>query len=215
MSRRSTLPSMFSMTSILSDTFAPPRIATNGRSGDSSACPRYCSSCSISRPAAARWQVVRDALDRRVRAVRRAERVVHVAIGQRRERLRERRVVLLLFGVEAQVLEQRHARAPGRATCCDRASRRRRRRSRRRTPPACRAARRGGRRPAAGSTAGSAFPSAGRGGSRGRRSRRARARTGSSAATRGSACRRRSAPSFSGTLKSTRMKTRLPSRSRS
>ena len=41
MSSRSTLPSRFSITSILSDTFAPPRIATNGRSGDSSAWPRY------------------------------------------------------------------------------------------------------------------------------------------------------------------------------
>jgi hypothetical protein len=52
MIRRSTLPSMFLMTSILSDTFAPPMIATNGRSGDSSAWPRYLSSCSIKRPAA-------------------------------------------------------------------------------------------------------------------------------------------------------------------
>ena len=118
MIRRSTFPSRFSMTSILSDTFAPPRIATNGRSGDSSAWPRYCSSFSISSPAAGRstWCVI--ALDRGVRAVRRAERVVHVAIGERRQRLRERRVVLLLFGMEAQVLEQHDTACARCATCC-------------------------------------------------------------------------------------------------
>ena len=77
------------MTSILSETLAPPRIATNGRSGASSAWPRYLSSCSISRPAAALATMMRDALDRRVRAVRRTERVVHVEIGQRGERRRE------------------------------------------------------------------------------------------------------------------------------
>ena len=42
-----------------------------------------------------------------------------------------------------------------------------------------------------------------------------RARVGSSAATLECACRRQSRPSFSGTLKSTRTKTRLPLRSRS
>ena len=41
------------MTSILSDTFAPPSTATNGRSGDASASPRYFSSSSIRKPAAA------------------------------------------------------------------------------------------------------------------------------------------------------------------
>ena len=51
-------------------------------------------------------QELRDALDRRVRAVRRAERVVHVDVGERRQLRRERRVVLLLLRVEAEVLEQ-------------------------------------------------------------------------------------------------------------
>ncbi len=43
-----------------------------------------------------------------VRAVRRAERVVHVDVAERRQFLRERRVVLLFLGMEAQVLEQQH-----------------------------------------------------------------------------------------------------------
>ena len=48
-------------------------------------------------------------LDRRMRPVRRAERVVDVDVGERRERLRERRIVLFLFGMKPQVLEQDHA----------------------------------------------------------------------------------------------------------
>jgi hypothetical protein len=48
----STLVIRFRITPILSLTFAPPRIATNGGSGCSSARPKYFSSFSISRPAA-------------------------------------------------------------------------------------------------------------------------------------------------------------------
>jgi hypothetical protein len=48
----------------------------------------------------------RQPLGARVRAVRGAEGVVHVHVGQPRERRHELRVVLLLAGVEAQVLEQ-------------------------------------------------------------------------------------------------------------
>ena len=40
------------MTSSLSETFAPPRIATNGRSGSCSALPRYSTSAAIRKPAA-------------------------------------------------------------------------------------------------------------------------------------------------------------------
>ena len=47
-----------------------------------------------------------DADGRGVRAMRRAEGVVHVDVRVRRERRRERRVVGFLFRVEAQVLEQ-------------------------------------------------------------------------------------------------------------
>ena len=49
----STILPRFSITSILSDTLAPPRMATHGRGGLVVAIPRYFSSCSISRPAAA------------------------------------------------------------------------------------------------------------------------------------------------------------------
>ncbi len=55
--------------------------------------------------AGVRGQQVRDSLGRRVRAMRRAERVVHVEIAAVGELLRERRVVLRLAGVEARVLE--------------------------------------------------------------------------------------------------------------
>ena len=53
MSSASTRSSRFSMTSSLSETLAPPRIATNGRSGDPSALPRYSTSSAIRKPAAA------------------------------------------------------------------------------------------------------------------------------------------------------------------
>ena len=46
------------------------------------------------------------AFDRRVRAVRRAERIVDVARRRARRALRERRIVLFFFGMEAEVLEQ-------------------------------------------------------------------------------------------------------------
>ena len=48
----STLVIRLRMTSILSLTLAPPRMATNGFAGCCSALPRYSSSFSISRPAA-------------------------------------------------------------------------------------------------------------------------------------------------------------------
>ena len=53
-------------------------------------------------------EIVRNALRRSVRAVRRAEGIVHVDLGQRRQRFRESRIVGFLFRVEAQVLEQQH-----------------------------------------------------------------------------------------------------------
>ncbi len=50
MSSTSTLLSRFSITPILSDTFAPPSIATKGRSGFSTASPKNLSSFSIRKP---------------------------------------------------------------------------------------------------------------------------------------------------------------------
>jgi hypothetical protein len=64
-----------------------------------------------------------------VRAVRAAERVVHVDVGQRRELLGERGIVLLLGRVKPEVLEQQHAAGGERA---DRRHRRPAGRSRRR-----------------------------------------------------------------------------------
>ena len=57
--------------------------------------------------------MVRDAFDRRVRPVRRAERVVHVTIGEGGERCRELRVVLLFLRVKPQILEHHHPAAAG------------------------------------------------------------------------------------------------------
>ena len=52
---------------------------------------------------------MRDRLDRRVRAMRRAERIVHIDIGERGQRLRESRIVLFFLGMKPQVLEQHDA----------------------------------------------------------------------------------------------------------
>ena len=54
-------------------------------------------------------QQLRHAFGRGVRAVARPERVVHVEVGQFGQLLRERRVVLLFFRVEADVLEEHDA----------------------------------------------------------------------------------------------------------
>ena len=199
------------MTSILSDTFAPPRIATNGRSGDAERVAEVAGPPSPSgsrRPACGSSLVIAstDACARWLDA----ERVVHVRVAERRE-LR--------------------ARTPGRSSpprggsAGSRAARRARRRprrvhrraapparcSRRRTPPAGRAARPGARRPAAGVYSRFTFPL-------GRPRCEARMTVapvvervaGWWAATRGCACRRVIWPSLIGTLKSTRTKTRLP-----
>jgi len=56
-------------------------------------------------------EVAGDRVDRRVRAVRRAERVVHVLVGQRRQLLGECRIVVFLFGMKAQVFEKNNSAA--------------------------------------------------------------------------------------------------------
>ena len=181
------------MTSILSDTFAPPRIATNGRSGSLERLAEVAAapSPSAARPPASRHSA-HDRLDRRVRAVRGAERVVHVDVGERRERLRERR---------------RRSSLPRHGSAGSRAARRRRRRARRRPrarPPSPTqssanatgapeqlAEPRGHRLQADLGIRLALRPSQMRREDHAR-SRRRRARTESSAATRGCACRRRS-----------------------
>ena len=51
---------------------------------------------------------MRDALSRGVRAVRRAEGVVDINLGQRGQSLGEGRIVGFFFGVVAQVFKQQH-----------------------------------------------------------------------------------------------------------
>ena len=160
--------SRLSMTAILSETLAPPRIATNGRSGARQHLAEVLA-LALQQEAGRRARATKrhHADGRGVRAVRGAEGVVDVDVGEARQRARELLVVLLLLGVEAQVLEQhdlarRAARRP--------APRRRRRRSRapaapvapRSSPSAARDRRQAERRVRA-------CPSAGRGARRGRR----------------------------------------------
>ena len=152
-------------------------------------------------PGGARQQV-RDALGRGVRAVRGAERVVDVDVGERGVALRELGVVLRLPRLEADVLEH-HDVAVGHVVEVGRELHlglQQLAQARRRRAPA-RATRRG--------------PWAGRGArSSSRRAPRSRSRSsvGSAARMRVSSVIR---PSSSGTLKSTRTRTRLPSTSRS
>ena len=85
----------FSSTPTLSSTFAPPETITNGRSTSPSSAPRCSSSSSSSRPAYA-GSSSRDADRRGVRAVRRAECVVHVEVAALGELAGEALVVLRL-----------------------------------------------------------------------------------------------------------------------
>ena len=64
-------------------------------------------------------EVARHRVDRRVRAVRRAERIVDVFVRQRRERFGERGIVLLLFGMKSKVLEEHDATTAGRVRAID------------------------------------------------------------------------------------------------
>ena len=99
------------MTSSLSDTLAPPRIATNGRSGDLERLAQILDLGRHQEPGRRLVDVMDDAFGGGVRAVRRSERVVDVHVGQRRQRAGERRVVLFFLRVEPQVLEQDDAAA--------------------------------------------------------------------------------------------------------
>ena len=108
-SSRSTFVSRLSRTLILSETLAPPMIAANGRAGVSRRSRERCDLALHQQPGVGR-QELGDADGRGVRAVGGPERVVDVHVGVGRELRRERRVVRLLLGVEAQVLEQQRPR---------------------------------------------------------------------------------------------------------
>jgi hypothetical protein len=131
MSMQSTLGSSCSITSSLPLILAPPRIATNGPLRLGERAPEIRELLLHEQPGHRGRRMPRDALGARVRAVRRAEGVVHVQVAEPRELARERVVVLLLAGKEARVLEQEHA-AVGHAP----------RRLLRARPPSCRRTRR-------------------------------------------------------------------------
>ena len=97
-----------SITPILSLTLAPPRTTTNGCSGSSSSERQHRHLALEQEAGDRRPQPVRDALGRRVRAVRGAEGVVHVHVAEPRQRVRQRGVVLGLARLEAAVLEHQH-----------------------------------------------------------------------------------------------------------
>ena len=90
----------------LVDTFDPPTMATSGRCGCASARAERVELGGHQRAGARDRRVLRDAVRRRLGAMRGAERVVDVDVAQRRHLARERVVVLLLALVEAAVLEQ-------------------------------------------------------------------------------------------------------------
>ncbi len=94
-----------SITAILSATLAPPTIATSGCAG-SLENARERAHLAFEQPPRGAGQQVRDALGARVCTVRSAERIVDVELSELGERTGERRVVALLAGLEAYVLEQ-------------------------------------------------------------------------------------------------------------
>ena len=94
--------------SSLPEILAPPTTATNGRSGLSRTFVSAAISRAISGPAARSGKCAATPGRGGVGAVGGAERVVDVDVGERRQLRAERRVVLLLAGLEPQVLQQQH-----------------------------------------------------------------------------------------------------------
>ena len=172
---------------------------------------RRSTSRSSSRPAALVVDQSRDALGRGVRAVRGAEGVVDVDVGERGERstpARGRSWSRRARSGRSRAAAPRPAPAPrlqlrtSSPTTC-----------RRQRHVAPQSARRAGRATGAHRQLGLAVLRPPEMGDEDELARRARAAPRSSAAPRGCACRRRTSPSSSGTLKSTRTRTRLPSNS--
>ena len=102
------------MTLILSETLAPPRIAANGSLGGLEELREHLD-LALHQQAGVGRQELGDPDRRGVRPMGRPERVVDVDVGIRRQRGGERRVVLLLLGVEAEVLEEEHLARRGAA----------------------------------------------------------------------------------------------------
>ena len=190
-----------SSTPILSVTLAPPTIATSGRAG-SSRMPVSVSHLALQEQARGARQQVRDALGRGVRAVRRAEGVVDVDVGERGQARGELGIVLRLPRLEADVLEHDDVAVGDVVEVGGELARR------------CRAARPGARPPGASENASSRPLGRPRWEVSSRRAPCSRSHSivGSAARMRVSSV---ISPSCSGTLKSTRTRTRLPSTSRS
>ncbi len=106
MSTSSATSSNFSSTPILSVTFAPPTTATNGWAGSERIDVRVVDLALQQESRRAAVEQQRGGVRGRVGAVRGAERVVDVGVGQRAIALRERCVVLRLARIEPDVLEQ-------------------------------------------------------------------------------------------------------------
>ena len=127
----------------MSETFAPPRTATNGLSGFVTILPSAAISFSRRKPQPRSRISLRERVHGGVRAVHGAERVVDVDVAELGELLREGLVVLLLFRDGSG---GSRAGTPGRRADRRRPSSRRRRCSPRGCAPRRRAARRGARR---------------------------------------------------------------------
>ena len=165
MSSASTFASRFSITSSLSDTLAPPRTATNGPLRALEHAAEVLDLLRHQQPGRRLLDVMDDALGRGVRAVRRAERVVDVDVGEQRRAASRTpdRSSLPRRGTAGSRAAPRRRLAGG-----DRRAAPARRRSRRRTAPAGRrAAATAARRPASARIPGWACPSAARGATRG------------------------------------------------
>ena len=106
MSSASTRGMRFWMTSSLSDTFAPPENRDERMLGMFQHPPQVFDLGGHEQAGGGLLDVPDHALGRRVRPVRRTERVIHIDVRQRRQLAGKRRIVLLFLRVEPQVLEQ-------------------------------------------------------------------------------------------------------------
>ena len=195
MSRRSTLGSSASMTSILPEILEPPRIATNGRFGSASARAEVLELLLHQEAGdrrACRWRATPSV--RRVRAVRRAERVVHVDVAERGEVRARARSSFFSSPARKRVFSSSSDLAVAAGAAWPRAAASVVGRARRSRPAAPQQLAEPRARPARASTSARARPWAGRGATAARRARRARAGSaivGSAAAMRVSSVTRR------------------------
>ena len=105
------------MTSIFPEIFEPPSIATNGRFGFVERIAEVVELLLHEETGHRRREVLGDAGGAGVRAMRRAERVVHVEVAELGERAGQALVVRLLTAEKARVLEQQDSRpASGRSS---------------------------------------------------------------------------------------------------